>query len=587
MNVTGERYLPEFDADWTLEHVHRYLLAREFAVGKITLDVACGDGYGSRMLAEIATCVVGVDISFETVCRARRKYPHPSLNFVMGNASAVPLADSSVDLVVSFETIEHLTEQEAMLSEIRRVLRPDGLLLVSSPDKREYSDIAEYHNEFHVKELYRDEFVSLLAARFKKMRLVGQRVLFGSVMGAEDGAPFLSWRKNALESRTNGLVNAEYFIALAGDGFLPKIPSGVMTAPVAVSDCASSLTRRLEQAQGELLSERKAFEEHKAALEAHRFVLEKHLRDVREELQGVYASRSWKVTAPLRSAVSGVRTFRARLKNAMPHRPCIRTVWPPDVRALETKVILDETVAPSTTRVGVFLHVYYTELVVEMAECLHWLPETAQIHASTDTEAKRDVLSAFFSAQGLAHRTDIRVFPNRGWDIAPFLVGFGDCISRYPLILRLHSKRSTFIPGNVGDAWRAMLYATLAGSGKRVNAVMNAFEQNNDLGMICPPNPSHYADSLTIGKNYGAMGRLLASHGVSINPDTPVDFPMGSMFWCRPAVLSPWLEKGLSFEDFSETNPKERDGTLAHALERLFFFGCGITSHSWARIEME
>ena len=597
MTITGERFLPELDADWTLEHTHRYLLAREFAAGKAVLDIACGEGYGSRMLADTAKSVVGVDISFATVAAAAVKYRHPRLSFLRGSAAAIPLADNAVDLVTSFETLEHLAEQEAMIREIRRVLRPGGLLLISSPDKREYSDLTGYANEYHVKELYRDEFEALLRKEFSRLRLLGQRVVFGSVMGAEDASAFFSWNKNDREPHVSGLSNAEYLIALAGDGEVPPLPSGILKAPQSESDMVRDLAGQLAAAKADI-AWYKNWETGARAdlnrLEGRVLHLEEQTARLTAELAGVYASKSWRVTAPLRFLMSLARRAR-RAEQPVPApvacdtlpvwdaRATAGAVWPPDVRALQKPLRFDHARSSAAPRLGVFLHAFYSELAGEMLACLRNIPETSDIFISTDTEEKRADLEALFAANGFGTRTEIRVFPNAGWDIAPFLVGFADAIPRYDLLLRLHSKRSTFIPGNVGDAWRAMLYASLAGSAERVNAVLGAFAADGALGLVCPPNLAHYADSITIGKNFATMRDLLAPHGVTLEPDTPVDFPMGSMFWCRPAVLAPWLEKGFSFEDFAPTDTGIRDGTLAHALERLFFFGCGITGHTWAR----
>lgn len=94
MECTGERYLPEFDGDWTLEHLHRYLLACELAADKIVLDIACGDGYGAAMLAKHAVDVTGVDIDSPTVERARSKYKANNLRFLQGSATAIPMEDS-------------------------------------------------------------------------------------------------------------------------------------------------------------------------------------------------------------------------------------------------------------------------------------------------------------------------------------------------------------------------------------------------------------------------------------------------------------------------------------------------------------
>src|SRR5262245_17487123 len=109
---TGERYLPEIGGNIQLEHMHRYLLARELALDRRVLDIACGEGFGSDLLASVAAQVVGVDISLEVIQHANRQYRRPNLEFSVGTCAAIPLTDHSVDLVVSFETIEHHDQHE-------------------------------------------------------------------------------------------------------------------------------------------------------------------------------------------------------------------------------------------------------------------------------------------------------------------------------------------------------------------------------------------------------------------------------------------------------------------------------------------
>ena len=289
MECTGERYLPEFDGDWTLEHLHRYLLACELATGKTVLDIACGDGYGSAMLARHAAQVTGVDIDTPTVERARGKYVADNLRFLQGSATDIPLDDDSVDLVVSFETIEHLTEQDRMLYEIRRVLRPEGFLLISSPDKYEYSDVPGYHNEFHLKELYCQEFEALLQKHFSRHALLGQRVVFGSLIASAETRPFLSWSKVEEQGRSEGLAHAVYHIAVAGDGPLPPLPSSLFCAPLEHSDHVRQLEAALHYTQ-ECLD-----------------VREHELEDARVMLSSLVNSKSWKLTAPLRALAALLR----------------------------------------------------------------------------------------------------------------------------------------------------------------------------------------------------------------------------------------------------------------------------------------
>src|SRR6478736_3042785 len=169
MQFTGERFIPTEQGKIRLEHYHRYAMALDLIKGKVVLDVACGEGYGSFFMSDTAHSVTGVDISNEAVQHASEKYNKPNLSFHQGSATALAFPDASFDVVVSFETVEHLAEQEQMISELRRVLRPEGILLISSPNRPIYSEESGEHNEFHVKELDFNEFDVLLRAQFEKI----------------------------------------------------------------------------------------------------------------------------------------------------------------------------------------------------------------------------------------------------------------------------------------------------------------------------------------------------------------------------------------------------------------------------------
>ena len=186
---TGERFVPGVRGEIWVEHWHRYHFAAQFAKGLRVVDAACGEGYGSALLARQAVSVVGADISPEAVAHARAAYAGiPNLTFVQAPCTRLPLADGSADLFVSFETVEHIREQEEFVDEIARVLAPDGLLLLSCPNKREYSDRRGFANEFHVRELYREELAALVARRFRHARWYGQRPSFFSVIAPEPHA---------------------------------------------------------------------------------------------------------------------------------------------------------------------------------------------------------------------------------------------------------------------------------------------------------------------------------------------------------------------------------------------------------------
>lgn len=183
---TGERFIPGAKGEIWVEHWHRYHFARRWVAGKRVLDVACGEGYGSALLARDATHVTGVDISQTAVDHARATYANlANAEFACSSCTQLPLADASIDVAVSFETIEHITEQEQFANELARVLKPDGVLILSCPNKLEYSDRRNFANEFHVKELYREELAQLISARWPESHWYGQRPTFFSLIAPE------------------------------------------------------------------------------------------------------------------------------------------------------------------------------------------------------------------------------------------------------------------------------------------------------------------------------------------------------------------------------------------------------------------
>jgi SAM-dependent methyltransferase len=157
---TGERLTSEFGGQTEIEHLHRYMLARHLCHGRRVLDIASGEGYGAAMLAQVATSVVGIEIAAEVVAHAAGNYQRKNLSFLTSDARAIPLENSSIDVVISFETIEHFTDHDRFLAEIRRVLGPGGLLVISTPDRDNYSPTDRPANPYHALELTCPEYVS-------------------------------------------------------------------------------------------------------------------------------------------------------------------------------------------------------------------------------------------------------------------------------------------------------------------------------------------------------------------------------------------------------------------------------------------
>ncbi len=178
---TGERLTTAIESDYgVIEHLHRYALAQKIINDKIVLDIASGEGYGSSLMGITAKKVYGIDIDKKSVTHAKNKYSnHHNVEFLIGSTDKIPLESNSVDVVVSFETIEHHDEHDLMMQEIKRVLKVDGILLISSPEKSIYSERDPY-NPFHIKELTLEDFEVLLNKYFKYNYLMQQRFVIGS-----------------------------------------------------------------------------------------------------------------------------------------------------------------------------------------------------------------------------------------------------------------------------------------------------------------------------------------------------------------------------------------------------------------------
>ena len=182
IEFTGERFTPECEREIWYEHYHRYAFAKRLVANKRVLDVASGEGYGSHILSKFAQSVTGIDIDKTSIQHASNKYRKDNLQYIESSCLNMPVDSGSIDVVISFETLEHLAEQKEMLAEFNRVLKTDGLLVISTPDKSHYSDATGFKNEYHVKELYQHEFKSLLDAHWNQQTWYAQSLSFHSIM---------------------------------------------------------------------------------------------------------------------------------------------------------------------------------------------------------------------------------------------------------------------------------------------------------------------------------------------------------------------------------------------------------------------
>lgn len=230
LEFTGERFTPECVREIWYEHWHRYALVRPWAQGRRVLDAACGEGYGSALLAPTAATVLGLDIDPAAIAHARVRYGAQSnLRYEQADATRLQLPAASFDLVVSFETLEHVEAHDELLDGLSHALAEDGLLVISSPDKASYSDAAGFRNEYHVRELYRDEFERLLRGRFAHVHLYAQRLLFQSAIWSLEPAAAAGPSHHATAGADGEVADGLrytplYFIAVCSRRPLPPLP---------------------------------------------------------------------------------------------------------------------------------------------------------------------------------------------------------------------------------------------------------------------------------------------------------------------------------------------------------------------------
>jgi 2-polyprenyl-3-methyl-5-hydroxy-6-metoxy-1,4-benzoquinol methylase len=229
LNFTGERLIPELNkgSAFYYEHLARYLFTSQIVNEKVVLDAGCGVGYGSYIMATYgkAKKVYAVDLSQDTIKYAQSKYSNKNIKYNQDNVEELKTITSQIiDVAVSFEVIEHLNDQEKFLRQIKRVLKNDGIFVVSTPNKYTYPS----GNHFHTKEIYPEEFSLLLKKFFKNVSFFHQNFELTQTVKPENlkEDSFLKEKFSISEIQVfANKVNSkksQYIIALCSDEDLPK-----------------------------------------------------------------------------------------------------------------------------------------------------------------------------------------------------------------------------------------------------------------------------------------------------------------------------------------------------------------------------
>jgi SAM-dependent methyltransferase len=294
------------------EHRGRYVWAAPWVAGKEVLDAGCGVGYGTRLLAEHDPVrLVGVDISAEALTHG----PADSAELVQADLRELPFSADSFDLVVCFEVIEHVEGHDRVLDELRRVLRPGGTLLISSPNR----DVYAPGNPHHVHEFLPEELRAALEQRFDHVGLHGQHVLLASAIVSGTGLPVgaanhpraftIEQLQPGRETYTLAIARGEPFSApedviALGDAFevrwwheqLDKVEE----ARTVAAEEAARLNRQVLGLEQELARVPQLEHELEGATR-DLWAMEQELVYCREAIDDMKASVSWRLTAPLRA----------------------------------------------------------------------------------------------------------------------------------------------------------------------------------------------------------------------------------------------------------------------------------------------
>ena len=309
LEFTAQRMTSVVEGQIEFEHFHRYRFARDFCHNLDVLDVASGDGYGSAILAGVALSVVGVDVDQGAIAHAREAYDLKNLRFLLGNATDLPLENASVDVVVSFETIEHIREHARFVAEVRRVLRPGGRFIVSTADRSVYSAQVEAVDQDHVFGLTEEEFHSLLHDNFVYFSTIRQQAILWSIIADIECADL--WRSiehsNKYHSEASiGLARANFLLGVASDVELPKISSSAYFGQRSVHRVVEALTLQhaTEKRARELIRECESEQERVRALASEHAAARAALADKER--------RTWKLALEAERDRAALTLKRAR-----------------------------------------------------------------------------------------------------------------------------------------------------------------------------------------------------------------------------------------------------------------------------------
>jgi ubiquinone/menaquinone biosynthesis C-methylase UbiE len=293
-----ERMVPEYHQGKLIyaEHVTRYLAAQDAVKGKVVLDIASGSGYGTKIISKTAKFVYGVDVNEMAINYSKKKYSNKNIEYILGDGEKIPIDNNTIDVVVTFETIEHIKNYKKFVKEIKRVLKKNGLLIISTPNDLEFAE----GNHFHLHEFEYKELVSLLSKDFSFIDSYFQTTSKHVAIGTAD--ELNNDVKSTVKNLTTKNINQHlYFYLLASNRKITEkikytAAIGEHYSDRALKEWEDLQKGRLDWASEEMIKLRKDIEHSQYNLQ-----IEKNKnKELKNELNEIKTSRAWKIAEAVR-----------------------------------------------------------------------------------------------------------------------------------------------------------------------------------------------------------------------------------------------------------------------------------------------
>lgn len=232
--------------------------------------------------------------------------------------------------------------------------------------------------------------------------------------------------------------------------------------------------------------------------------------------------------------------------------------------------------------IAVQIHMFYLETMDETIENLNYIPFKYDCYISTDCEEKKRIIENTFKLKSTCNKYQVKVFENRGRDVAPFIEQMSPIISDYTYICHIHSKKTK--TGEYGNEWRKYIFRHLFGSKEYMKALFAEFENNDRLGIIMPETFPVLELQAEWGGNLDGVKALLERLDCTQEQlsEDPV-FPVGNMFWARSEAVLPMFTHGIKQSDFSEEQG-QTNATIAHQIERSWIYVAEHNGYTYQKL---